>query len=187
MITQAKYAWHHVNTYDITSTLYDITPRYDIHRHCIHVNTPRIPVVASTVAELLLTLYWLEHGCNMCYIKPLYVWHHMNSMWYHSHFYWHQKTVFMTSYPQYSWIQNRLYTTWHTLHLWHHSHCNCDKTPAIFLTWYSVYMRSHPLSEWQHNDCIWHDTQCICVIKPTWLMTSQPMYVWNHTHCMHEP
>ena len=53
MITQAQYAWYHVNTYDITSTLYDITPRYDIHIHCIYVITPRIPVVASTVAELL--------------------------------------------------------------------------------------------------------------------------------------
>ena len=111
MITQAQYAWHHVNTYDITSTLYDITPRYDIHIHCIYVITPRIPVIASTVAELLLTVYWLEHVCNMCDIKPLYVWHHMNSMWYHNHFYWHQKTVFMTSHPQYSWIQNRMYTT----------------------------------------------------------------------------
>ena len=111
MITEAQYAWHHVNIYDITSTLYDITPRYDIHIHCIPVITPRIPVVASTVAELLLTVYWLEQVCNMCDIKPLYVWHHMYSMWYHNHFYWHQKTVFMTSHPQYSWIQNRLYTT----------------------------------------------------------------------------
>ena len=111
MITQAQYAWHHVNTYDITSTLYDITPCYDIHIHCIPVIKPRIPVVASTVAELLLTLYWLEHVFNMCAIKPLYIWHHMNSMWYNKNFYWHQKTVFMTSHPQYSWIQNRLYTT----------------------------------------------------------------------------
>ena len=110
-ITQAQYAWHHFNTYDITSTIYDITPHYDIHIHCIQVITPRMPVVASTVAELLLTVYWLEHVCNMCDIKPLYVWHHMYSMWYHNHFYWHQKTVFMTSHPQYSWIQNRLYTT----------------------------------------------------------------------------
>ena len=111
MITQAQYAWHHVKTYDITSTLYDITSRYDIHIHCIHVITPRIPVVASTVAELLPTVYWLEHVWNMCDIKPLYVWYHMYSMWYHNHFYWHQKTVFMTSHPQYSWIENRLYTT----------------------------------------------------------------------------
>ena len=109
MITQAKYAWHHLNTYDITSTLYDITPCNDIHIHCIHVITHRIPVVASTVAEFLPRDYWLEHVCNMCDIKPLYVWHHMYSMWYHN-FYWHQKTVFMTSHPQYSWIQNRLYT-----------------------------------------------------------------------------
>ena len=57
MITQAQYACHHVNTYHITSTLYDITLRYGIHIHCIHVITPSIPVVASTVAELLLTVY----------------------------------------------------------------------------------------------------------------------------------
>ena len=59
MITQAQYAWHHVNTYGITSTLYDITSCYDIHIHCIHVITPRIPVIASTVSELLLVVYWL--------------------------------------------------------------------------------------------------------------------------------
>ena len=59
MITQAQYVWHHMNTYDITSTLYNITPRYDLHTHCIHVITPRIPVIASTVAEILLTVYWL--------------------------------------------------------------------------------------------------------------------------------
>ena len=57
MTTQAQYASHHVNTYDITSTLYDITPRYDIHKHSIHVITPMIPVTASTEAELLLTVY----------------------------------------------------------------------------------------------------------------------------------
>ena len=59
MKTQAKYVWHHMNTYDIISTLSDITPLYDIHTHCIHVITPRIPVITSTVAELLLTVYWL--------------------------------------------------------------------------------------------------------------------------------
>ena len=48
---------NHVNTYDSTFTLYDIKPRNDIHIHCIHVITPRIHVVASTVAELLLTFY----------------------------------------------------------------------------------------------------------------------------------
>ena len=59
MITQAQYVWHYVNTYDITSTLEDITPRYDIHTHYIHVLTARIPVIESTVAELLLTVNWL--------------------------------------------------------------------------------------------------------------------------------
>ena len=76
--------------------------------------------------------------------------------------------------------------TWHTHYLWHHSHCNYDKTPTMFLTLYSVYMTSHMVNEWHHNDSIWHDTICICVIKPTWLMTSHPRYVWNHTHCMYD-
>ena len=87
-------------------------------------------------------------------------------------------TLFQTSHP--------LYTTWHTLYLLHHSHCNYDKTPTSFLILYSLYMTSHTVDEWQHNDCIWHDTHCICVIKPTWLMTSHPMYIWNHTHCMYD-
>ena len=59
MITQAQYIWHHANTYDTTSTLYDITPLYDLHTHSIHVITPRITVIASTAAELLLTVYWV--------------------------------------------------------------------------------------------------------------------------------
>ena len=86
-------------------------------------------------------------------------------------------TIFLNTDP--------LYTSRHTLHLWHHSHCNYDKTPAMLLTWYSVYMRSHPLNEWQHNDGFWHDTQCICVIKPTWLMTSHLCtYETTPTACM---
>ena len=50
MITQVKYAWHHMNTYDITYTISDITARCDIHTHCINVITPIIPVIASSVA-----------------------------------------------------------------------------------------------------------------------------------------
>ena len=57
MITQAQYVSHLTNTYDIISTLDDIIPRYELHTHCIHVITPRIPVIASTAAELLLTVY----------------------------------------------------------------------------------------------------------------------------------
>ena len=143
MITQAQYVWHHTNIYDITSSLCDITQRCELHTHSIHVITPRIPVITSTVAELLLTVYWLEHVCNMCDIKPLYVWHHMYSMWYHNHFYWHQKTVFMTSHPQYSW---------------HHTHCRrhdiqstCDISATVTMTW-------HLVCFWHHTQCIWHLT-----------------------------
>ena len=57
MTTQAQYVSHLTNTYAIISTLDDIIPRYDLHTHYIHVITPRIPVIASTAAELLLTAY----------------------------------------------------------------------------------------------------------------------------------
>ena len=169
MITQVKYAWHHMNTYDITYTLYDITPRCDIHTHSINVITPSLPVIASTVAELLLTVYWLYHICNMWDIKPTIC---MTSYEFYvtsqpifttSQDCTHDltSTQFMTSHP--------LYMTWYTLYLWHHSHCNYDKTSTMFLTLYSGYMTSHMLNESQQNDCIWHDAQCISIIKPTWL------------------
>ena len=51
-VTSYEYIWHHIHSLDIT-------PHYDIHTHCIHVITPRIPVITSTVAEVLLTVYWL--------------------------------------------------------------------------------------------------------------------------------
>ena len=178
MITQAQYVWHHMNTYDITSTLYDITPPYDIHTHCIHVSIPRIPVITSTVVELLLRVYWLYHICNMCDIIPticmtLYEFYVTSQqLFVTSQDCIHDvtSTLFMTSLP--------LYMTSHTICLWHHSHCNYDKTPTMFLILYSGYMTSQMVNEWQQNDCIWHDTQCICVIKPLdW---------WHHTLCTYE-
>ena len=144
MITQAQYAWHHVNTYDITSTLYDITPRYDIHIHCIHVITPTIPVVASTVFELLLTVYWLEHVCNMCDIKPLYVWHHMYSVWYHNHFYWHQRL--------YSWHHIHNIPEYRTDCIRHDIHYTCDIAATVTMT-------SHLQSFWHDPQCIWDLTR----------------------------
>ena len=166
MITQAQYAWHHVNTYDITSTLYDITLRYDIHIHCIHVITPRIPVVASTVDELLLTVYWLEHVCNMCDIKPLYVWHHMNSMLYYSLFYWHPKL--------YSWHNIHNIPEYRADCIGHNIHYTCDTTATVTMTRHcnvfdmilSVYEISH--AEWMTT-------------QPLYL-TWYPMYLCNQTH-----
>ena len=80
MTTQAQYVSHLTNTYDIISTLEDIIRRYDLHTNCIHIITPRIPVIASTAAELLLQC--IEYTqCAICVISnTLYVWHHMNSM-----------------------------------------------------------------------------------------------------------
>ena len=70
MITQAQYVSHLTNTYDNKSTLYDITPWYDLHIHCVHVITLRIPVITSTAAELLLTVDRVYHICNMYDLIP---------------------------------------------------------------------------------------------------------------------
>ena len=178
MITQAQYVWYHMNTYDITSSLYDITLRYDLHTHCIHLITPRIPVITSTAAELLLTVYWVYHICNMCDLKP--------SICVASHeFYVTSQQLIKTSQDCIHDITPTVYDITYTLLLTSQP-CNDEKTPTMFLILYSVYMTSHMVNEWQCHDCIWHDTECICVIKPTWLMTSQLMYVWSHPHCMHD-
>ena len=138
MITQA-----HMNTYDITSTLYDITPRYDIHTHCIHVITPRIPVITSTVPELLLTVYWLYHICNMCNIKPT-----ICRISYE--FYVTSQQLFVTlkdciheSHPHYSWH--------HPHWIWHHIQSACDLTATVTMTIHLLYF-------WPYTQCIWHLT-----------------------------
>ena len=139
--------WHHMYNiwchpycvYDEPSSISDLKHVKTDISSTPYVITPRITVIASTVAELLLTVYWLEHVCKMCDIKPLYVWHYMNSMWYHSHYYWHQKTVFMTSHPQYSWIQTHC--------IRHDIQYTCDITATVTMT--------------RHLQYFWHDTQCI--------------------------
>ena len=40
------------------------------HSHCIHVITPRICFIASTVVGPFLIVYWLYHTYNMCDMKP---------------------------------------------------------------------------------------------------------------------
>ena len=141
MITQAQYIWHLTNTYDITSILYDITPRYDVHTHCIHVITPRIPLIASTAAELLLSVYWEYHICNMCDLKPtiymasyeIYVISQQLVKTSQDCIHEITATLLMTSPP--------LYMTSHTHHLWPHS---------------PVTMKRHLLYFWYYTQCIWH-------------------------------
>ena len=131
-MTSCEYIWHHIHSLWYHTTLWHSHTLYSCHQ-------PRINFIASTVAELLLTVYWLEHVGSMCDIKTLYVWHYMNSMWYHNNFHWYQKTVFMISHPQYSWIQ--------THSIWHDIHYTCDITATVTMT--------------RHLQCFWHDSQGI--------------------------
>ena len=150
MITQAQYVWQHKNTYDITSTLYDITPWYDLHTHCIHVITPRIPVIASTAAELQC----IEYSTSSIFVIS--------------------KKICMASYEFYVTSQQLtktsqdcilditatlfmilppLYMTSHTLYLWPHSPVTMKRRLLYF----------------------WHYTQCICHL--TWWMNDSVMTV----------
>ena len=180
-ITSCEYIWHHSHSLWYHTRLWHSHNLYSCDHtqdtcHCIHCSW--------AITHGLLIIAHLQ-----------YVWYHTTICMTSCEFYVTSQPFFLTSKDGIHDITSTLflntdplYTTWHTLHLWHHCHCNYDKTPTMFLTLY-VYMISHMMNEWQHSDCIWHETQCICVIKPNWLMTSHPMYmkthplhVWHHRH-----
>ena len=104
----------------------------------------------------------------MCDIKPLYVWNHMNPMWHDNHSFWHQKSVFMTSYPYYSWIQTQC--------IWHDIHYNCDITATVTMTrqllWFYMI---HNVFDISHSERM--TTQRMYL---TWY----PMFLCNQTHCI---
>ena len=177
-MTSYEYIWHHIHSLWYHTTVW---PSHTLS----HVVTHRIPVITSTAAELLHTVFWVYHICNMCDFKP--------TIYMASHeFYVTSQQLIKTSQDCIHYITAPLFMTSpplnmtsHTLYLLPHSPVTIKRHLLCFW-YYSVYITSHMVNEWQCDDCIWHDTECICVIKPTWLMTSQLMYIWNHTHCMHE-
>ena len=63
MITQPQYVWHHKNY--ICHHIHSLWH----HTHWMHVITPRIPFISSTVAGPLLIVYWLYHTYYMCDMK----------------------------------------------------------------------------------------------------------------------
>ena len=69
MIKQPQYVWHMKYIWQhIHSIWYPTTVWH--HTHCVHVITPSIIVIASTVAAPLLIVYWLYHTYCMCDMKP---------------------------------------------------------------------------------------------------------------------
>ena len=186
MITQPQYVWHHMNYiwHHIHSFWYHTMLWHPTH--CIHVITPRIPVITSTVAGPLLIVYWLYHTYYICDIKPticitshefyvtliltltlyditiLYSWLHIHSL--------------HDSIPTLSDITYCTLATLQPLYLWQDTSYVYD----IILNIYDIAI----VHEWQYNHSIHHHTHCICVIQPTRLMISQTMYVWNLPQCM---
>ena len=87
-------------------------------------------------------------------------------MFHHNHSLWHQKTVFMTSHPHYSWH--------HTHCIWYDIHSSCDITPTVtmrkHLLCFDIILRVYDIShgEW--------------MTKQWWYLTWYPMYLYNQTH-----
>ena len=94
MIKQAQYAWHHVNTYDITSTLFDITPRYDFHIHysCHHTQD---------------TCHHIH--CSWAFTYSILIRGRLQYVWY-------QTTIYMTTYEFYVISQPLLLTSKDCIH-----------------------------------------------------------------------
>ena len=148
MIKQPQYVWHHMKyiLQNIHSIWYPTTVWHQTH--CVHVITPSIIVIASTVAAPLLIVYWLYHAYCMCDMKPtIYMTSQQFYMTSHSLFRTSKYcihdftfTLFMTAHP--------LSITSHNLYLQHDSLCIYDKTAPMFMASYSVYMTS----PWCMND-----------------------------------
>ena len=62
MISYEKI-WHYIHSLWYHTMVW---PSHTLY----HVFTYRIPVIASIAAELLHTLCWVYHICNMCDLKP---------------------------------------------------------------------------------------------------------------------
>ena len=62
-VASYELRWHHIHSLCYHTTLWH-------HTHCIHVITPRIPIIESTVAGQLLIVSLLYHTYYTCDIKP---------------------------------------------------------------------------------------------------------------------
>ena len=123
-VVYTQYVWHHLNYIwpHFHSLCYHTTLWH--HTFCIHIITPRIPVIASTVAGPLLIVYWLYHTYYMCDIKPPICGFYMNSIY---------STGILCD------ITLTLYDK-AILYSWHHIHSIHDSTPI------PVLYRSFPLA-----------------------------------------
>ena len=82
MITQAQYIWYYMNTYGITF-LFMISHHGMTFTHTVFMSS-HPGYLSLHPLQLSYYLQCIEYTTSaVCVISnPLYVWHHMNSMWY---------------------------------------------------------------------------------------------------------
>ena len=171
MITQPQYVWHHLNYIwpHFHSLCYHTTLWH--HTFCIHVITPRIPVIASTVAGPLLIVYWLYHTYYMCEMKPTICGFYMNSIY---------STGILCD------ITLTLYDK-AILYSWHHIHSIHDSTPTLYDITYTILATSQPLYLWQDTSYVYDIILSIYDISHGVLVAIQPRYTQSHSQylCNH--
>ena len=163
MITQAQYVWHHINTYDITSTLF---------------------LTSLPLYTTWLTLYLWHHIQYACYhnclwhYTPLHTTSHLVYLWHHIQYVCYHHTAFMTTQKLYL-ISHPPYLTSQPLYLCHHTdgtHICIDVSPY----------RRH------HNKCVRHHTWHTCHIIPNLNPITFTVYdindhvLWHHKHSIHD-
>lgn len=187
------YVWHHSHyrcdiictKYDITSTLYDITPLYWWHQaHYIWHHIP-LSDLTFTVSVSSLPLCQRFHSYSMYDITYGYVWPHIHSIhdsmstMYDITTLCIDDTAFaicMTSLA----LQMTSHPPYHTKpqYLWCHIHFRHDITPTGSDIAPSVSLSSHPL-HWYHSDYMC-DKICNLYNITTTSYVFTLLYLWHH-------
>ena len=178
-------------TYGITSTLYDITPCYDIHTlyschntqdtcHCIHICWA-LTYSVYNIAHLQYVFSQTDNMCDIIWIlcdittalydiTRLYLWYHIHTI--HDitpSVYDMTYTLLLTSQPPLLW-QDNYYVFDIILSVYDISNGEWMTPQLLYLTWYTLYLLNQ--------------TQLIDDNTPYVRMKSHPLHAWHHRHFM---
>ena len=157
MLIQPQYVWQNMSyIWHCIHSLWYHTVLWH-HTYCIHVITPRIPVITSTVAGPVLLVYWLYHTYYMCDMKPTI--YDITGILYDITLTLYDITIL------YSWCNTQ------SIH---------NSTPTLYDITYSILETSQPLYLGQrHLLCLWHHIQYIWYL--TWCINDNTTTVSDIT------
>ena len=157
------YVWQNMydiiwTTYEITSTLYDITPHYDI--------TPTVFMSSHQDTCHLIHCSWTIIYSVLIIPHLLHVWNETHNMY------------------DITGILNDITFTLYDitiLYSWLHIHSSHDSTPKLYDITYSILASSQPLYLWQDTSYVYDIIHNIYDISHGLWMTIQPRYPTTHS------